>query len=40
MAHEAEFIEEQGILVPSNRPSHRNDENDEMGFDVLIRMQR
>ncbi|HZM23702.1 MAG TPA: methyltransferase domain-containing protein [Anaerolineales bacterium] len=40
MAHEAEFIEEQGILVPRNRPSHRNDEYDEMGLDVLIQMQR
>lgn len=40
MAHEAEFIEEQGILVPHQRPHHRNDEYDEMGFEVLIQMQR
>ena len=40
MAHEAEFIEEQGIYVSHRRPHHRNDEYDEMGFDVLIQMQR
>ena len=40
MAHQADFIEEQGIFIPRARPSHRNDEYDEMGFEVLIRMQR
>lgn len=40
MAHEAEFIEEQGIYVSHRRPHHRNDEYDEMGLDVLIQMQR
>ncbi|HET9906516.1 MAG TPA: class I SAM-dependent methyltransferase [Anaerolineales bacterium] len=40
MIHQVDFIEEQGIFVPRVRPKHRNDEYDEMGFEVLIRMQR
>jgi 2-polyprenyl-3-methyl-5-hydroxy-6-metoxy-1,4-benzoquinol methylase len=40
MAQEVEFVEDQGIFVPHRRPHHRNDEYDEMGFDMLIRMQR
>lgn len=40
MVHQADFIEEQGIFIPRIRPSHRSDEYDEMGFEVLIRMQR
>ena len=40
MAHEVEFIEEHGIFIPRRRPHHRNDEYDEMAFEVLIRMQR
>lgn len=40
MAHQVDFIEERGIFIPRTRPSHRNDEYDEMGFEVLIRMQR
>ena len=40
MAHQADFIEEQGIYIPHTGLNHRNDEYDEMGFEVLIRMQR
>jgi len=40
MSHEAQFSQEQGIFVPRRRPRHRNDEYDEHGFEVLIRMQR
>ena len=40
MTHQVDFIEEQGIFVPRVRPNHRNDEYDEMGFEVIIRMQR
>ena len=40
MVHKVEFIEEQGIYVPRRRPHHRNDEYDEIGFEMLIRMQR
>ncbi|MCI0555567.1 MAG: class I SAM-dependent methyltransferase [Anaerolineae bacterium] len=35
-----QFIQEQGIFVPRRRPEHRNDEYDETGFEVLIKMQR
>jgi len=35
-----QFTEEQGILIPPRRPVHRDDEYDEAGFDLLIRMQR
>lgn len=31
---------EQGIIIPTRRPHHRDDEYDESGFDVLIQMQR
>lgn len=40
MNDEVQFIQEQGIFVPRKRPEHRNDEYDEMGFEVLIKMQR
>ena len=40
MAHQADFIEEQGIFVPRTRPFHQIDAYDEMGFELLIRMQR
>jgi 2-polyprenyl-3-methyl-5-hydroxy-6-metoxy-1,4-benzoquinol methylase len=40
MAHEAQFIQEQGIFVPLRRPHHRNDEYDETGFEALLQMQR
>lgn len=40
MAHQADFIEEEGIFVSRRRPHHRSDSYDEVGFDVLIRMQR
>jgi trans-aconitate methyltransferase len=34
------FIEDHGVYVPERRPRHRDDEYDEMGFNVLIQMQR
>lgn len=34
------FTDEGGILIPPRRPVHRDDEYDEAGFDLLIRMQR
>lgn len=37
---EGSFTEEGGILVPRRRPVHREDEYDELGFDLLVRMQR
>jgi 2-polyprenyl-3-methyl-5-hydroxy-6-metoxy-1,4-benzoquinol methylase len=40
MADPNQFTEEQGILIPPRRPVHRDDEYDEAGFDLLIRMQR
>ena len=38
--NEEQFKEHHGIFVPQRRPRHRDDEYDESGFDVLIRMQR
>ncbi|MFN0197293.1 MAG: class I SAM-dependent methyltransferase [Planctomycetaceae bacterium] len=35
-----EFSLENGICIPNPRPSHRDDEYDEAGFDMLMRMQR
>lgn len=32
--------QEQGIFVPGKRPLHRDDEYDETGFELLIKMQR
>ena len=40
MTHEEQFNEEQGIFIPHRRPFHRDEEYDEAGFDLLIRMQR
>jgi hypothetical protein len=40
MTHKEQFKEEQGIFVPCRRPHHRDKEYDEMGFDVLLQMQR
>ncbi len=35
-----QFHEEDGVLIPHRRPRHRDDDYDEIGFDVLLRMQR
>jgi 2-polyprenyl-3-methyl-5-hydroxy-6-metoxy-1,4-benzoquinol methylase len=40
MTDKYQFTEEQGILIPPRRPVHRDNEYDEAGFDLLIRMQR
>ena len=40
MATQEPFTEDQGIYVPQRRPRHRDEEYDETGFKVLIRMQR
>lgn len=40
MTHKEQFKEEQGIFAPCRRPHHRDEEYDEMGFDVLLQMQR
>lgn len=40
MTDEAKFSQEQGIFIPIKRPLHRDDEYDEAGFEILIRMQR
>ena len=40
MNRESHFIEEHGIFVPRRRPIHRDEEYDEAGFDLLLRMQR
>jgi 2-polyprenyl-3-methyl-5-hydroxy-6-metoxy-1,4-benzoquinol methylase len=40
MTKSNQFTEERGILIPPRRPVHRDDEYDEAGFDLLIRMQR
>lgn len=34
------ITQEQGICIPGKRPSHRDDEYDETGFEVIIKMQR
>jgi len=39
-SQEEQFIQEQGIFIPHRRPVHRDEEYDEAGFDLLIRMQR
>jgi len=40
MSDESQYIQKQGIFVPRRQPRHRNDEYDETGFELLIRMQR
>ncbi|MGD9781910.1 MAG: class I SAM-dependent methyltransferase [Kiritimatiellia bacterium] len=40
MSQEDQFIRDNGIYVPHDRPRHRDDEYDEHGFDMLVRMQR
>ena len=36
----ADFTLDNGVYVPNKRPRHREDEYDEAGFDLLLRMQR
>jgi SAM-dependent methyltransferase len=40
MADEEAFLDEDGVLVHRRQPRHREDEYDEAGFPVLLRMQR
>lgn len=40
MPNDPEFDLQDGIFVPRRRPRHRDDEYDELAFDILIRMQR
>lgn len=40
MTEHSRFTAEGGILIPARRPVHRDEEYDEAGFDLLIRMQR
>lgn len=40
MTRQELFNQDQGVYVPQRRPQHRDDEYDETGFEVLIRMQR
>lgn len=40
MSNKSRFSQNQGIFVPRRHLHHRNDEYDEQGFEVLIKMQR
>ena len=40
MSNESQFIQDQGIFIPHKQPQHRDDEYDEFGFEILIKMQR